>query len=963
MASLSIYFQNVRGLRTKTHSCLNNILSNNYDIIVMVETWLCEGIFDRELCDNRYDVFRLDRDLVATGKTTGGGIMICVRRELHALLHTNLTQFAPTEILCIRISCSVLSTEVDLDLIVTYLRGDYSCQPGDLIAFLSLIKYMFGNHTDKFNNYIVMGDFNLPFIQWKDGLPLFINKNESSLARELASEIIDLLTFNGFTQYNEYKNISSGSILDLVFSNFPLQLSTCNYPISKVDSFHPPLCIDASDLVTLPLRNVNNIKRLFRKGDYTKINEHLSKINWEQELSHRSTNNSVDLLYETIYQCFNLYIPKVTINNNNKTYPTWYSKLLINLIIKKGKIHKKWKRYKNQNDYYEFSELRSRCHKLHAACYSKYLYNVQQSIKVNVKNFWSFVKSRRGGSNYPNIFTLFDQSLINGPDIVQGFNDFFYNMFSSPAASYPLLNLAEPQSASVSNMHTVHISKRDILTLLKNLDPNKGPGNDDVPPLFIVRCAEALSHPLHLIFNKSINEGDFPDAWKIARIVPVHKKGSKKKIENYRPISILNVFGKVFEKAVYDSIYSLIANSVPLEQHGFLKRRSTTTNLTLFTKYVLAEVEKGHQVDVIYTDFEKAFDRVDHVILLAKLSKLGIHGDLLRWIKSYLTNRSQVVVLGGHKSNYCNVPSGVPQGSHLGPLFYNAYLYDIYKFIHNSKFLLYADDTKIFLNIKDQIDCHLLQQDLDRLASYYRINRISINVAKCQILSLTKKKHPYLYNYSINGVSLDRVHVVRDLGLQVDAGITFQHHIDSIVNKASKALGFVMRICSPFRNAACIKNIYFAYVRSNLEYCSTVWMPYYKIHICRIEKLQKRFIGYLNYRSSTKPLPSYAENCKQHNLMTLEQRRTLLDMMLLFDILNSQLDSSELIEAIRFNVPRRRTRHTPLLNTPSHTTKYGRNETITRISHTYNNFFSVVDPFSCTNKNIFRKKITQILTE
>lgn len=206
----------------------------------------------------------------------------------------------------------------------------------------------------------------------------------------------------------------------------------------------------------------------------------------------------------------------------------------------------------------------------------------------------------------------------------------------------------------------ITIEENNVPKLLKTLKTNKGAGSDGIPPIFLSKCASNLAKPLTIIFNHSINVyGSFPDIWKEALIVPIHKSGSKTQIENYRPISILNVMSKLFESVIYSYISPIISRSIPYEQHGFMKNRSTVTNLAVFTDYVLRSMDERHQVDVIYTDFEKAFDRVDHVILLHKLSILGINGNLLRWLTSYIKTRMQAVVTGSARSNFITIPSGV----------------------------------------------------------------------------------------------------------------------------------------------------------------------------------------------------------------------------------------------------------------------------------------------------------------
>ncbi|CAG9124933.1 unnamed protein product [Plutella xylostella] len=329
-------------------------------------------------------------------------------------------------------------------------------------------------------------------------------------------------------------------------------------------------------------------------------------------------------------------------------------------------------------------------------------------------------------------------------------------------------------------------------------------------------------------------------------------------------------------------------------QHGFLRKRSTVTNLASFSNFLLNNMDHGGQVDVIYTDFEKAFDRVDHTILLHKLQILGIHGDLLRWIKSYLTNRSQAVVLGGFRSNFVGIPSGVPQGSHLGPLFYNAYLFDIDTAFTSSKHLLYADDKKIFYKIRNLQDHEAVQADLDALYRYYLNNKITVNVKKCMCISFTRKPKPSYFNYAFNGNTIERVNSVRDLGIILDSKFLLSEHIDHIANKAYRNLGFVLRSCKPFTNIGAIKSVYYAYVRSTLEYASTIWSPHYTIYKERLEKVQKVFINHLNFRLRNSA-NSYKDGCRINNVNTLEERRTLLDMCFLHDLVHGRVDCAELV--------------------------------------------------------------------
>lgn len=283
---LNIYYQNVRGLRTKTHSCFSNILSTNYDIIILVETWLYDGIYDRELCDDRYDIFRLDRDTIATGKSIGGGVMICARRELNAQCqHISHELISPTEILWISVASTTLKTDFKLNIVGTYIRGDNVNQPHDISNFSIFLENVLftnsGSNVD-IDKYIIVGDFNLPFIQWENGEYAFCQKGESLELRELSRNLVDTLTLHGLTQYNDFKN-SSGNVLDLVFGNFSVEVNIVEHPLSKVDVYHPPLHIDASDITIPSLINATITKILYHKGNYDRINEMLCDIDWKTE--------------------------------------------------------------------------------------------------------------------------------------------------------------------------------------------------------------------------------------------------------------------------------------------------------------------------------------------------------------------------------------------------------------------------------------------------------------------------------------------------------------------------------------------------------------------------------------------------------------------------------------------------------------------------------------------------------
>jgi hypothetical protein len=370
-------------------------------------------------------------------------------------------------------------------------------------------------------------------------------------------------------------------------------------------------------------------------------------------------------------------------------------------------------------------------------------------------------------------------------------------------------------------------------------------------------------------------------------------------------------------------------------------------------------MDNRHQVDAVYTDFAKAFDKISYNTLLLKLWSLGVHGDLFRWIKSYIEKRSQTVVLGGFSSGFKYITSGVPQGSHLGPLLFILYINDITECLTESKALLYADDTKIFRVIKTQADCSLLQDDLSRFESYCTRNSLFLNSDKCAVITFTRKKDPILYSYSLCGGTLARQHSMRDLGVIIDSKLTFNSHIDHILNKSYRQLGFILRVAKPFKRPLTYRLLYNSYVRSRLEFASVVWNPCYTVHKVRIERVQKKCIKTMEFRTGGN-YEDYASSSARFHLQPLSLRRSCTDLLFLFKIINNLVDAPELLHNIGFHVPRRlerSCRKKTLFSIANSRTKHAQHSYIKRACKLYNEKCMDADLFgnsySILKKNAF----------
>ncbi|CAH2092234.1 unnamed protein product [Euphydryas editha] len=279
-------------------------------------------------------------------------------------------------------------------------------------------------------------------------------------------------------------------------------------------------------------------------------------------------------------------------------------------------------------------------------------------------------------------------------------------------------------------------------------------GGDYIPPIYFINCASSLTVPLAITYNASLRTGSFPTVWKLAKLIPIFKSGKRDKVENYRLISSLSVLGKIFESLVYPYIYAQLKSFISDRQHGFVHGRSTNSNLVNYSEFLFESVDKCKRIDVVYTDFPKAFDLVPIKVLPIKLSAYGITGSALGWLKSHLNDRCFYVVTNGYKSVTFRTTFEVPQGSHLGPLLFNIFINDLPKCFKYSIPYMFADDFKFLKVIDSVVDVNRVQDDLVVLFNWCNANGMVLNTDKCYFISFTRNHIETIIQYLIADVPL-----------------------------------------------------------------------------------------------------------------------------------------------------------------------------------------------------------------
>lgn len=888
-------------MNSKTDHFFSNCLDLHYDIICVTETWLSDSVFDSELLPDQYNVIRCDRKFSLVKLSKGGGVLLAIKNNI-TFSRINTSELSAVVPLIDIVLCKCLINMQSVTLGVIYIPPNVTANELDL--FTAGLEQLILGHQ-----FILFGDFNLPDF----------GKTNESRKSQVFHNFINVLDA---IQHNSVMN-PNNNLLDLVFSSSEMNLNVtkCDFPLVFEDFHHPSISISLQVTKNLNYPSFpcnNSLVYNFHKANFPLLYNAFCDINWSFLNDFSNVNEAIESFYSVIYQLFDLYVPKK--RRQKSSYPIWFTPEIKYNLKTKRYFRKKWlQSNRNIMFYYnEFKRLRSLTKKQISIAYQSYVSHMETNINSNSSDIWKFLNQKRGCSRIPGrIFTEDKSSDFADPQsIVNGFAHFF----SSAALINMEENLLFPETCNWGlNFQFSSISLDQTVSIMKKLS-NKFTAGDDLIPSFIVRdCSDVFAQPLTRIFNLAINTSTFPELWKRARVCPVFKKGDNAIICNYRQISILSNFAKVFEQCLYQDIYYSVKNFISPDQHGFVKGRSTVTNLALITQYIATNLDSGRQVDVIYTDFTKAFDSVSHDILLHKLTFFGFSSSSLLLLQSYLSNRVSYVSFNGFSSfNYC-VKSGVPQGSNLGPLLFILFINDLLLSL-SCPVLAYADDLKIFNSITNQNDADLLQLNLSKIADWCNKYKLHLNISKCCTVSFSRCRSPFPSSYSINNFALEKKDAIKDLGITFDSAMTFIIHVGNVRNSAFKSLGFVMRMGKYFSDVALLKNLYYAFVLSKIEYACLIWFPIYISHSILLDSIHRRFLKFLSFKlDGTYPEvgTSQDELLARHNIVALNIRREHICLNFLDKLLSNRIDCSNLLAQIPFNVPRICSRYEIMFRLPT----------------------------------------------
>ena len=799
---------------------------------------------DAELYLDNFEFFRSERPgrLTDPHISTHGGVLVGVKSD-----------FVPrkfdfeTDLLGAISGCSFHIHGKNILLCSFYnppLESDYHINQDTVTQLFTAV------FNKEFDSFIVCGDFNIgeKDCDWSD-----YSSDDISI-----QFFLDLLVRKDIVQIVDFKTAASG-ILDIVLISKNLDYLSCEKANDQINNlsnhFGVVSCVEFKSNLTYLRENRFENKLSYCKGDYDSLNEIIRN---EKFFSFCWSNVDVvvDQWYQWVNEKIKAYIPRRTAHRSRLS--PWIKPRTSNIIKKLenalAKTPKNWRRC---------NYLQNLCLEMCEQDQIEYESNLADTRSTDA--LFRFYRSLKK-SKIPSSVHLKNEYANDPTTQAELFSRYFASIFITSRCRTIL-----PRTALVDMIDDFDISESTIVEICQKLVIKKATGPDGIPSIFYKKSASTIAKSLSQLFYKIKQTSTFPETWKQSHVTPVYKKGSRSDIENYRPVSILTIASKILERCIFIPLYQHLEPSFSCYQYGFRKKRSSIIQLIVYLEKVYKALEQGQHVDVIYTDYGKAFDHVDHGILLDKLFFFGVTGKLLLLIESYLTGRTQQVKINGVLSAPQKVTSGVPQGSILGSLFFVIYVNDLPDCCSSSSPLLCADDAK-FISIgatKMQF-----QLDLSRVAKWSERHKLPLN-DKCKHLSFTSRGDEFYFN----GMLIDETDWHRDLGLLISNDLKWDIHLKYAAQNALKVF-FMIKRSSPSLPIATKIKLYKSMILRTLIHSSNCWSISNVKNMKVVENVQKKVLEWVTNCSD------YEWNLRKCNLLPLSLYLQIQDVLFMAKIIN-----------------------------------------------------------------------------
>ena len=802
---------NVRSLPKKIDQLRTMLFGSQLDVVTLSETWLNAAVNSATVSIDGFTAYRLDRTSKVKANKRGGGLItyVCDKYAADCEELLDLNRTSPD----IEAQWSIIHRPHCKDMVLCNVYRPPSGKLDRALTYLNeCIKTL---DLCKMELYI-LGDLNVNY------------KNQSSCEYKKvkffgqANGLAQLITT---TTRNTDK---TKSLLDLVLTNskYISVSGTLNHYISD----HQPIfVVKKKGRDTRP--SVDFQGRSYRNFDKTVFRDKLVGRDWDNFYDISDPVEAWDSILGNLTPVLDEMCPIRTFRIKNYR-PNWISDELIEQIKDRDYFYKRAKLDNEEDSWNIARHLRNVTNANIRHAKKDFVIDNLNNCHADCKKFWHAIRSvipSNKGSTRQDILLKKNGKKVGKKEVAHHINDFFINIGKIPSSNtrsnkgYTRPPVVEQSDGADTDWCLENFTVDEVLKVVRDINVSKSSGLDSISSFIIKEAFGILLPQITYMMNLSVKTSIFPKAWKKALVIPIPKSGNLTQVQNYRPISLLPLPGKILEKLVHKQLENYIeTNSLLVDtQHGFRKKHSTIHSVEQLTNYIEKKMNRGMTTLATFVDFRKAFDCVQHPVLLKKLSSLGINNSTIRWFTSYLTDRKQRVLANNVYSSYQTVTQGVPQGSVLGPLFYILYANDISDTIINCKVAMYADDTVLYTadsNFEDSM--RKMRSDVQALSSWCGENGIRMNTDKTKTMSFgsakkLKKLPPLCIN--IDDAPLQTVSCYKYLGVTLDGQLNFAKHVSKIISNVSLKLKQLRRM-RPFLTTKAAIMVYKNMLLPMIEY-------------------------------------------------------------------------------------------------------------------------------------------------
>ena len=832
------------------------------DVICITESWLSESN-NRNSNIEGYNSFHICRPY-----DTHGGVSILVKKNITSYQIDKFT-YVDKDIEFLTL-CLPSSNTNSKDTIISCVYRPAS-KHERVRSFTNKISNILNDPLFTRNKAFLIGDWNINLLELETH-----NPTQHFLCTMQSLNYFPLIS--RATRFPDLGQRGKPSLLDNIFVNFLPQAFSGILKHKISDHLPIFVCTSNSDAEKLKLK----IKiRDFGNDNKTKFASELAQMNWDEILNNEDHDINFNHFITKIRIIYESSFPiKTKVVSGPKKSP-WITRGIIKSTKTKFDLYKKAKSGIIPIDEYKIykNKLLNLIRKAKKDYFYKYFSNYQNNIKKTWEKINMLIGSNKNHNRKTNPIKLNNKMSNNQKEIADAFNNYFTNIGNQLHKNLPASSI-DPRSylqGDYPNSMVVHpVSVLDVHSVFKSLKA-KGCSIDEFSSEIVKDHAEFLALPIQILYNQSIRTGCFPSLLKRALVIPIHKKNSTSEITNYRPISILSIFSKIYEKLMKKTLTSyLTANNIISEkQFGFQSGISTYDAMEGFSTYLYQNLDEGKKVLGLFLDFKNAFDSVPHDILLQKLEYYGIRGNIHSWFKSYLHGRSQATKYGQHQSKSLFISTGLPQGSVLGPTLFNIYINDLTVVSAQLRTSLFCDDSLLFKS-SENVDelVQLMNTELQKIQEWTLANRLTLNTDKTVAVLFSNKKikeiPPILIKKDYTYDLIKRVDHTKFLGVYYDEHLKFSQHISHLCSKLSIVAGMLFRL-KLILPTKILKNIYNSHVNSILNYCTPIWCSNYQGNINPVHLLQKRIIRCVtksDFLAHSQPL---FKKCKALNIFDINK--------------------------------------------------------------------------------------------